>query len=243
MASDMDKPDGLFLIKQEEIAKILDPLPVGRLWGIGKMSLERLSLLGIKTIAELKCVDIEILKPVLGSWAETAKNLALGIDPRQVNPDKEQAKSVGSENTFSKNIRQLDKLVCILWNQVDEISSRLRALGLRGKTIQVKARYADFKTITRSETLENNTASTLLIGKTAENILRERVNLKNSSLRLLGVSISKLSTEKQEQLDLFNAPGTDKDEELDKQLDKIRNKYGKDKIGRGNLKEIDNEEK
>jgi DNA polymerase-4 len=156
IASDMDKPDGLTVVHPEGVRDFLDPLPVKKMWGIGKMSQQRLSRLNIRTFKDLRQTPVEILEKNFGKQGAKIHLLAMGIDEREVIPEHD-VKSIGHEQTFSQDIISLgwaEKELLALGNKV---ARRMRHKGLKGKTVTLKVKYGDFVQITRSITLPNST--------------------------------------------------------------------------------------
>ena len=156
LASDLEKPDGFVIITEENKQQILDPLPISKIWGIGKVTAKALQNKGINTIEQLRNTPHKILKTILGNQAEDIQKLAQGIDDRIVESDRE-AKSMSAEETFAEDIIDKEFLLKVLFNQVEEVAQRLRAGKLEGKTITLKLRYEDFKTITRSHSFDSYT--------------------------------------------------------------------------------------
>lgn len=233
LASDLEKPDGFVIIRAEEAAARLAGLPVGRLWGVGKVTGEQLALLGIHTVRELLAFPDGGLEARLGGLAGTLRELAQGLDERPVVPDSE-SKSIGAETTFAKDIsdpaelrRQLDELA-------DSVAHKLRVEGYRARTINLKARYEDFTTVTRAITLARATALTLEIRKTARELLEKRLGRGGRPLRLVGVSASNLERAAEGQAELFPDEAIQKSEKLDHLMDKIQKKFGSEVIRRGN---------
>jgi DNA polymerase-4 len=232
LASDLEKPDGFVVIRPEQAADRIAGLPVSRIWGVGKVGQAALARLGIDTFADLRAAPPEVLARHFGSSAEHLVRLAWGRDERPVEPESD-AKSIGAETTFAADIgddaelrRQLDRLV-------DKVSRRLRRHGLRAWTIQLKARYADFSTVTRAETLDTPTCATSTIRRVARELLERRLGRGGRALRLIGVSTSNFDAGGEGQLDLFGDPAGERSEHLDQLLDRLREKHGSAAITHG----------
>jgi DNA polymerase IV len=230
LASDMDKPDGFRVIHAEEVPTLLAPLPVGRIHGIGERTAKRLERLGYRTIGDLAARSRDELERELGSLGGWVHELARGIDPRRVTPRRPE-KSHGMERTFESDIASREELRRHLMEFCEEVAYDLRHRGLRGRTITLKARFANFETITRSRTLDFATHLGPRIYAVARELL-ERVP--EQSLRLLGVQVSGLEDVRAPlQQTLFGDADAlavpERDQKLERVaagLDKLRDKYG-----------------
>ena len=186
LASDLEKPDGLVEIRAEDAVRRIAPLPVGRLWGVGRRTEEKLAALGIKTIGEMQQADEKKLARSLGRRAAHAlKELSFGRDERRVEPDRE-AKSIGKEVTFERDLKSAEEAERELLSLAEKVGWRLRLAGVAARTIQLKVRRADFTTFTRSRTLFEASAHDEPIFRTARDLFRE-LGIK-SGIRLLGVT-------------------------------------------------------
>ncbi len=232
LASDMEKPDGLVVVAPERIDAFLLGLPVGKLWGVGEKTRRRLSELGIRTVADLRNYPVELLEQHFGTQGLAMRELAFGRDDRPVVAASE-AKSIGSETTFARDIAEPARLRAILDELAEKVARRLRREGLRARTVHLKARYADFTTVTRSETIETATARSGAIRDLARRLFDQRLGRPSLPMRLLGVSVSNLEPAGAGQIDLFPDPREQKDEALDHLLDRIGEKYEKTAIQRG----------
>ncbi|MBN1803739.1 MAG: DNA polymerase IV [Sedimentisphaerales bacterium] len=232
LASDMDKPDGFVIITEENKQQILDPLPVSRIWGIGKVTEKALKSKAIFTIGQLRNTPTDILKNIFGDQTQHMLRLVRGIDNRKVESDRE-AKSISSEQTFATDINDCNILLGVLLNQVENIAQRLRANDLEARTITLKLRYGNFKTVTRSNTLEYKTNITKTLWKEAEDIFMKWHKKSAGPLRLLGFGASGLQKADTGQKYLFDEPEQQKQKRLDKAFDEIREKFGHDALKRG----------
>lgn len=232
LASDLQKPDGFVIITEENKQKILDPLNVSKIWGIGKVTSKSLQDRGINTIEQLRNTPIIILKNILGNQAEDILLLCQGIDDRPVESDRD-AKSISAEETFPEDIIDKDILLNILHREVEEVAQRLRAEKVEGKTITLKLRYKDFKTITRSHSFDSPTNTTFVLWEEAKNIFEKWYSSNSTKLRLLGFGVSGLANEGTGQQSLFSDPTEKKQKKLDNIYDKIKQKYGDDSLKRG----------
>ena len=232
LASDLKKPDGFIIITDENKQQILDPLPVSKIWGIGKVTASSLHSKGIKTNEQLRNAPFKVLQSLLGSQAEDILYLAQGIDNREVESVRD-AKSISAEETFLTDIIDKDVLISVLRNQVEEVSQRLRAEDLEGKTIILKLRYKDFKTITRSHTLDSFTNTTKTLSEAAIYVFNEWYKISSGHMRLLGFGVSNFRKNGTGQQMLFLDPQEKKQKKIDEIFDKIQKKYGEDILKRG----------
>jgi len=225
LASDAGKPRGFVHVPRDGVELFLDPMPVGRVWGIGKQTLPGLHRLGILTIGQLRKADPAVLKPVLGNRTAHFLALARGEDEREVialGVDK----SLSREVTFDQDIIKPGELLAELQRQVESVTERLRAHGLAARTIQIKVRDARFRTATRSRSLALPTTSTQLVYKQARALLEKWLqDHHNTPVRLLGVGVSGLEQPDSRGIDYDSA----EQKALDRTLDEIRRRFGEDK--------------
>jgi DNA polymerase-4 len=231
LASDMEKPDGLTIIRPQDVDRVLLPLPVGRIWGIGPKTAKKLEGLNIKTIGDLRRMSLDWLVERFGSDAEHYQRLARGEDDRPVTPDR-QAKSIGQETTFGVDLADRDELRQNLFTQAEQIARRLRKAGLRAKSVWVKIRYGDFKTITRQMTLADASDGTTTLYEAACGLFDAWASEGFSPVRLIGMAGKNL-VEGEGQLSLFPDPAAAKQEKVDLLMDAINGKLGKSAIRRG----------
>jgi len=232
LASDLDKPDGFVIITEENKQQILEPLPVSRIWGVGKVTEKALKSHGINTIKQLRQAPPQILQSIFGDQTPHILRLAQGIDNREVESSRE-AKSISSEETFAEDIADKDILLSVLLTQVEDVAQRLRTNGLEAKTITLKFRYEDFRTITRSTTFDHPTNTTSTLWQQAEESFLKWHKKSAGPLRLLGFGASGLQKTGAGQRLLFVEPEQQKQKRLDKAFDQIRNKFGHDALRRG----------
>jgi len=191
IASDLKKPNGLTIVPPERVLEVLAPLSVGRLWGVGPKTEERLNELGYFKVDDLRRSSREVLRAQLGGFGEELWNQAHGRDDRAVDPH-DDPKSRGSETTFSEDVREIGKLLDVLDRLAEDVASDLARLGRPARTITVKIRYSNFETITRSQTLFRPTAQARTIAKTARELLFRDTEVGQRPVRLLGISASGL---------------------------------------------------
>lgn len=231
LASDLKKPDGFVIITEENKQEILDPLSVSKIWGVGKVTAKALNDIGINTIEQLRKTPLKTLQTVLGNQAEDYLLLSQGIDDRPVEPNAA-VKRMSAEETFAKDIIDKDFLLEVLFRQVEEVSARMREDKIEGKTVVLKMRYKNFKTVTRSHTFEIPTNVSKVLWQEAKKIFEDWYSQSADYLRLLGFGVSGLSAEGTGQKLLFAEPKDDKQKKVDEVFDKIKKKYGDDSVHR-----------
>jgi len=234
VASDMEKPDGLTIVARDKVREFLDPLPIKKMWGAGKVTQKALSRLGIHTFRDLRQASVEVLEKEFGKHGNHMHQLAMGIDQRDVVPLHD-IKSIGHEDTYSKDILDFELAKRELLSLANRVARRMRRKGLEGKTISLKVKYSDFKLITRSVTLHHFTNDSAEIYANVCSLLKKTAVGKRP-VRLLGISISNLSdTDAGRQLSLFSQEENEKRKELNKTADSILDKFGKRGIRPGSL--------
>jgi DNA polymerase-4 len=231
LASDLQKPDGLVIIRPTDIDPILISLPVNKLWGIGPVTAEKLNQYGIRKVGDLRKHSVETLDRILGNDAERFLRLAHGVDDRAVVPDRE-AKSIGQEQTFGVDVADPADVRRVLFEQVEQIGRRLRKHSLLARTVSLKIRYGEFETISRSMTLAEPTDSTSDIWNAASSVFDRWCEKAFRPVRLIGASASQLN-HGQSQMTLFVDPRDVQKKKLDAVADRITAKFGSAAIRRG----------
>ena len=239
IASDLEKPDGLCVIAPDDVARVLDPLPIRRLAGIGAKTAARLETSGLHTLGQLRVAPDSVLWPLFGRYTQRVRERAAGIDERPVVPDW-QEKQVSAEETFETDLRRRDDLHAELARLADRVGARLRAKSLIAGSITVKIRRRDFTTYTRARTFRPPTDDTgTLLGVARELLDGWLAEQPRAAVRLLGVGVSSLSPGSQ--LDLFNAETTatiaphaadGSRARIDPTLDRIRERFGREAVKR-----------
>jgi DNA polymerase-4 len=225
IASDLRKPDGLVVVLPNEIAALLDPLPIRKLFGLGAKTAPRVEAVGIRTLGELRQASPARLRPIFGRYSERMIERAAGIDERPVVPDVEE-KQISAEETFETDIADHARLATEVVRLADRTCSRLRSQNLAAGCVTVKIRRGDFTTFTRERHFEPPTQETRVVTAIALELLRAWLALQpRAALRLLGVGVSELQPAAQ--MDLFTAPETGRNRQLDAAVDRIREKFGK----------------
>ncbi len=225
VASDTSKPDGFLIINAAEAQAFLDQLPVSKLWGVGKVGNRRLQKLGIHTIGEMRASPRPWLNDMLGSWGEQLWELAHGVDDSPVVPD-HKAKSISHETTFAEDITDVEALRGWLLDLTRQVAARLRRNHLRGRTVHVKIRFSNFRTITRSYTLPQSTDLTQELWNAGLPLMLSNLPLRYRGIRLLGFSVSGFDAVEPRQADLFSEPVKTKQARLDTVSDWIHARFG-----------------
>lgn len=231
MASDMEKPNGLTVLRIRDVPSKLWGRPCDTLFGIGRKTADKLKKLNILTIGQLAQSDEAFLTRhfgVMGPWMKEAAN---GIDRSPVKATKEQSKSVGHTTTLPENLSARKDIHRVLLNLADQTSRRMRRKKLVAQTVQITIRRPDMSTVTRSVTLKTPTDN-------ASDIHREACRLfdthwkEGGPVRLLGITLQNLSPQDDAavQLDLFNYEKNPRKEALTKAMDSLRDKYGEDAV-------------
>ena len=232
LASDFDKPDGLVEVPEEGVQAFLDPLPVERLWGVGTAARDTLHALGVRTIADLRARPESVLSDRLGKWGHRLFALAQGRDERPVMPEQE-AQSISHETTFEIDVAEAAVLRAWLRDLCGQVARRLRRQGLRAHAVEVKVRYADFRTVTRSTGLAAASASTRTLWRRAAGLLDAQLARRADPVRLLGMGASRLTRGRREQSDLFETPRAAHEERIDSMVDATHDRFGRAGLRRG----------
>lgn len=251
LASDLDKPDGLVVIPYGKECESLANLPIKRIWGVGPSTERRLKHGGFLLIKDIQALlDEKPLVPYVGNQARRIWELARGIDERPVEPDRP-IQSVGNEETYESDVEDPTVIDLELHYFANRVAKRLRKYGLMGNTVSIKVRYNDFKTISRQKRLDSTTDQERIIYDTSvllwNKLMRERtgipfvqahtsiLDMPIKPIRLLGVTVSGLSTEGIVQEDLFSNEADEKEEKLSTVLDSLASKFGEGAIMSGAL--------
>jgi DNA polymerase-4 len=223
LASDHCKPDGMLHVPAEGTLAFLEPLPVGRLWGVGEKTGDLLQRLAIRTIGDLARTPEPVLERLIGEAAAThLTNLAHGVDDRAVIPY-EAPKSIGHEETFERDLDDDEEILRELLHLCGRVGTRVRADGYRARTVTLKVRLATFTTLTRSRTLPDPTDVGAELYHVVGELYRALPGARRR-IRLLGVQASGLVPAGAEQLAMFHA---ERWGEVERALDRIERRFGK----------------
>lgn len=228
MASDMKKPDGLCIIPYGREREVLAPLPVRRLWGVGEVTEKKLLAAGFRTIADIQEAPPEKLSALLGNQGTLLKDLSFGIDDRPVVSSR-QVKSIGDESTYEYDLTDRSKIDREIAIHSDIVAQRLRRHDLAARTISLKIRFASFKTIMRSLSLEEGTNLQETIDSTCQTLL-SRIPL-TEGIRLIGVTASNLGAPLS--IPSLFSDAEDKRARAAKAMDSIQQKYGRKALQKG----------
>jgi DNA polymerase IV len=221
IASDLRKPDGMVVVEPGREAEFLAPLPIERLWGVGKATAKSLAGLGIGTIGQLQRLPRATLVSRLGGHGADLHDLAFGRDERAVEPWTA-PKSMGAETTFERDTDDRTRLETTLRGQAERVARELRAGGVAASRVTLKLRFADFRTLTRSHTGDPTQDGLELYRRVLVLFARERLVQR---VRLIGLSASTLGPTESGQLDLLD-PNALRRERLARAVDGITGRFG-----------------
>jgi DNA polymerase-4 len=240
VASGESKPDGLLVVRPEEEDAFLHPLPVETVWGVGRVTSEKLHSMGIRTVGDIAHCPESRLTAALGQSAgRRLVDLANGRDPREVAPRKKR-ESLGAQSAFPRGSKSRAELDALTGGLVDRISRRLRASGQLCRTVTISIRFDDMGRATRSHTLDAATSSTTKILETArELIAAARPLMAERGITLLGVSLGELTNDDAIQMELPLPGDAAGSPALDAAVDELRDRFGSDAITRASLVDHD----
>ncbi len=226
------KPDGMAVVMPGQEASYLAPLPVRELWGVGAVTAERLTELGIETIGDLAASSDDYLQRVLGDRGRALRRAAMGVDSSPVTSD-QRRQTISQERTYAEDLSDPEVLGRELLRMSENLAASLRAGGQVAQTVRIKLRYPDFATVTRQMRLERPTDQGQQIFKAAQQLLDKHWR-RRRALRLLGVGVSGLLEGAGYQLELFDDT-VQRRALLDRAVDEIRGRFGRDAIQRASL--------
>lgn len=234
IASDQNKPDGVFILHPEEVPLFLSTLPVAKIPGVGRRGQETLKALGVRHAGDVPRRPREFWEARLGKWGGELFDRCQGRGSTEVVPYAA-PKSCSAENTFDQDTLDHSRLRRWLLAQSDRVAAELRKNQVRGRTITLKAKFADFRQVTRSRSLDHRTSETNVIYRTAVALLEELAP--RTPLRLIGVGVSNFAP-RARQLSLLEAASERPDEreqDLERTVDAIRSKFGAKALRRAEL--------
>lgn len=232
IASDLRKPDGLVIVEPGQVIEFLHPLPIAKMWGVGKKTEIQLKAMGIHTIGDLAKLSQDAVIKKFGKSGLHFWMLATGIDDRDVESG-HSVKSVSLENTFDEDVRDEAIIEQTIHAIADNLGRILRKKQVKGKTITLKIRLHDFSTFTRSHSFGSYLDSSQVISETALK-LYHHFQKGGKKVRLLGIGVSNLNTQGDEQLGFFDADNRE-DQKIDQVIDLVQNKFGPDLIKKASL--------
>lgn len=230
VASDLDKPRGFSIIGRGEAVAFLSDKPVGMIPGMGPAGVAKLAEAGFRVIGDLREAPVETLFRLAGKDGPRLKNLANGIDPRKVTPDRE-TKSVSSETTLDVDLSAFDELEPILWRLCEKTSGRLKAQELAGRTITLKLKTAEFHSITRASRLPEPTQLAARLFAAGRELLKRECN--GARYRLIGIGASDFSPPSEADHGDLADLATPRLKAMEGALDALRTRFGDGAIGRG----------
>ncbi|MDG1707915.1 MAG: hypothetical protein P8H03_04095, partial [Emcibacteraceae bacterium] len=230
LASDFDKPHGFSVIGKAEAKNILSPLPINKIWGVGKVLNKKMTRAGITQIGQLQRMELRKLINDYGSMGERLYYFSRGDDSRIVFKN-QSVKSVSNETTLEKDTSDFNQLKIHLWALCEKVSARLKEQHLSAKTISLKLKTSNFRTVSRSVTLDDPTQMAEIIYNHGKRLLMPECN--GLEYRLIGIGVSKFFDEKSSDLPDLLDPSKESKIKTEKAMDKIRDRFGKDIINKG----------
>ena len=238
MASDFKKPDRVHTLYEREIPLKMWPLPISELFMLGKKTVPKLYNMGIKTIGDLAKADRKLLIKKFGKHGNLMWEYANGIDYSEVKYEEELPKSIGNSTTLPKDIANKEELEQILLALTEQVTFRLRRYNLLANVVNVQLRTNKFETFSHQSKLDTSTSNTKHIYIKAKELLEEMY--KNGIfIRLIGMKVDDLVSKDEVQLSFFSKEDDEKQEKLDKAIDKLNEKYGYDSVRRAGEMKID----
>ena len=225
MASDFLKPDRVHTLFKEEIIEKMYPLSIEELYGIGRSSSQKLRDLNINTIGDLACADPKVLYKYFKNQTQKIINSAKGIDDSIIVSKKQECECISNSTTTSYNLNSLEEIYKFLYPLVENVSMSLRKNNKYASLVGVMLKDKNFKTSSHQRKLKNPTSSTDEIYNISKELIKELWN--EEGIRLVGVSLGKLSNFQTHQISLFeDVKEVENNNELDKVVDKLKNIYG-----------------
>ena len=238
MASDFTKPDRVHTLFENEIQDKMWPLHVSELFMLGKRTVPKLYNMQIRTIGDLAKADKKILQNKFGKHGIMMWEYANGIDNSEVKYIKEKPKGIGNSVTLPQDISNIEKLEEILLALTEQVTYRLRKQKMIAKVVNVQLRNKDFVDTSHQRKMLNATASTKEIYSNAKELL-EQMYIKGTPIRLIGVRVDDLTDKEEMQISLFDNSENEKQKELDKAIDKLKDKYGYNLVTRAGKMDVE----
>jgi len=238
MASDFEKPDKVHTLFENEIESKMWNLPVSELFMIGKKTVPKLNNMKIYKIGELAKSSKQEITRKFGKHGLQMCEYANGIDNSEIIYIREKPKSIGNSVTFPYDIREKDKLEEILFALTEQVTYRLRKQNLLASSVNVQLRNKEFKDISHQKKLESEISNTKEIYNTAKQLLDEMF-MKGIAIRLIGMRVDNLVEKDKKQLSLFDNKDNEKQDDLDRAIDKLKDKYGYNLITRAGKLNVD----
>jgi nucleotidyltransferase/DNA polymerase involved in DNA repair len=235
VASDLEKPDGLTICFPGNERAFLAPLPIRKLWGVGKKTAEKLAKIGLKTIDDIAKLPQDYLIKIFGKWGLHLWQLSNGIDTRPVD-ESSARKSISEETTFDVDVDDYEIVEKTLFRIADRLSRTMRRKELKGRTITLKLRWEGFETHTRSKTISDYVNDADTLRSIAVDQFRKMAK-ENRRVRLVGIGISQLNNIGGEQMSLFGDSQAPRNEKLENLLSDLKAKFGESAVTRAALLE------
>jgi DNA polymerase-4 len=232
IASDAAKPNGLLWIAPGMEKKFLAPLAIDRVPGIGPKSGREFRRMGIKTVNDLASLPKELLEEVYGKWGGALYHKSRGVCHSPVVGEAEESRSISRETTLAEDSTDAMFLESTLSYLVEQVTAQLRGASLYARTVTLKLRYSDFKTVTRTKSLDQATSEDYVIFQTVVTLFRALFT-RRTRVRLIGIKLSSFTSDPCVQIDLFETTSKEQWDRLYKGIDRIRGKYGFNSILRG----------
>ena len=228
VASDVHKPNGLTVVEQDAVAAFLAPLPIERMWGIGPKTAPKLRARGLATLGDLARAKLPELESLLGEWGMEARDLASGIDDREVDPNGE-TKSIGAEETYEDDLTDRESIARTLLEHAARVAQRLVHEGIRARGVTVKLKYADFTLRTRQAKLPSPVSDTDSIYRAALALLDRfprRDGARGERVRLTGISVFALGGAEDEAPALFPDRAAENRRTVEELVARVSERFG-----------------
>ena len=239
MASDFQKPDRVHTLYEKEIPRKMWGLPISELFMVGRRTLPKLYNMNIKKVEDLAKTDQNLLIKKFGKFGKTMWEYANGIDNSEVVFEYQKPKCVGNSTTVSQDINSIDQIEQVLLALTEHTTYRLRKVNMLCNVVSVQLRTSEFKNYSHQRKLDFSTNSTKEIFKVAKQLVKQLYN--GEPIRLIGIRVDNLCDESEKQISFFEDSNSKKQENLDKVVDSIKDKFGYETITRaGDMKQTKN---